>query len=639
MSGKIRKSSPERNPGRIKVFKILVLSIPLLFFLLLEVALRVGGYGGNTDPFLKTEWKGREYYSVNPGVVKRYFSREGFQTYTSRDMFEVRKRENAYRIFCLGASTTIGMPYMFNGSYSALLRDRLTTLFPDRHFEVINVGITAVTSYTVADLVHEILRYEPDLIILYTGHNEFYGALGIASTESIGKSWYAVRLYLTMRKVKTVLLIRDILFKVSSLFRGEDRPEGGTLMEEMAGSRSIPYGSADYTRAMRNFERNLRSIAGMAKRNKTGLLMSTVVSNLRDRPPFVSGFAPGTAEARRDEWNISMKAGRAALHAGDYEKALRFFETALSMDTTSADAQYAVAQCCDRLGNTERARRHYINARDFDQLRFRAGSDLNSIVRRVAGEERIPLVDMEEVFLRNSPDGIPDKELFWEHVHPTFDGYFLMAKEFCSALAAYGFPVPADEWNNTRARTDDEYRAFAGLTEFDHTVARLRIDYLTSRWPFTEDPEPFEFIPGNEVEKIAWEYLNHRIGWGSAHAELAKMYIGAGRFDLAEKEYLAIAKSSMHDPYYMMLTGDMQVAQKKHREAIATYAAALKIEESQFVYAKIALLHYELGEIDRSIRSFEKALDLDKFASVKFPEIQRRTVVQLLNRARTQIAE
>jgi len=62
-----------------------------------------------------------------------------------------------------------------------LLKHRLSHTFPNKNIEVINTGITAVNSYTLWDLTDDIIEQKPDLVIIYAGHNEYYGALGVGS--------------------------------------------------------------------------------------------------------------------------------------------------------------------------------------------------------------------------------------------------------------------------------------------------------------------------------------------------------------------------------------------------------------------------------------------------------------------------
>ena len=42
-----------------------------------------------------------------------------------------------------------------------------------RTWEVINSGGVSYASYRVANILEELTEYEPDLFVVYTGHNEF----------------------------------------------------------------------------------------------------------------------------------------------------------------------------------------------------------------------------------------------------------------------------------------------------------------------------------------------------------------------------------------------------------------------------------------------------------------------------------
>jgi lysophospholipase L1-like esterase len=85
--------------------------------------------------------------------------------------FEDRKREGVYRIFALGDSCTFG-----SGSkraYPAVLQELLNTTGVPRKYEVINAGIEGYNSeYALARLRHEIVQYDPDMVVIYIGWND-----------------------------------------------------------------------------------------------------------------------------------------------------------------------------------------------------------------------------------------------------------------------------------------------------------------------------------------------------------------------------------------------------------------------------------------------------------------------------------
>ena len=83
------------------------------------------------------------------------------------------KAPGTYRIFTLGGSTTYGRPYDDKTSFSGWLREFLPMADSQRNWEVINAGGISYASYRVAHLMEELVNYQPDLFIIYTGHNEF----------------------------------------------------------------------------------------------------------------------------------------------------------------------------------------------------------------------------------------------------------------------------------------------------------------------------------------------------------------------------------------------------------------------------------------------------------------------------------
>ncbi|MEL6823342.1 MAG: hypothetical protein AAFP70_16400, partial [Calditrichota bacterium] len=164
--------------------RLFLLSLPLLFFLLLEGALRLFNYGVSHDPFV--DYPGTEnYLAINQEIGRRFFPTVGVAPASSRtDAILKEKPQDSFRIFALGGSTMAGYPYLFNASFPSILRGILQEAIPNKTIEVANLGMSAVPSYAVRDIVMNLESYKPDMLIIYTGHNEFYGALGIASAES-----------------------------------------------------------------------------------------------------------------------------------------------------------------------------------------------------------------------------------------------------------------------------------------------------------------------------------------------------------------------------------------------------------------------------------------------------------------------
>ena len=108
--------------------------------------------------------------------------------------------------------------------------------------------MAAINSYSLLDFTDEILEQSPDALLIYAGHNEYYGALGVGSEQSLGNSRWLIRTYLKLRTIKTFLLVRDFIgwikIRFSNLFYGGSKIDpSATLMERIVSDQTIPYGN------------------------------------------------------------------------------------------------------------------------------------------------------------------------------------------------------------------------------------------------------------------------------------------------------------------------------------------------------------------------------------------------------------
>ena len=112
--------------------------------------------------------------------------------YFNAQQFPKDKPTGTVRIFCMGGSTTFGRPYDDTTSFAAWLREMLPISAPGSQWEVINAGGVSYASYRVAMVMEQLINYQPDLFIIYTGHNEFledrtYGELRNVSSRTFSR--------------------------------------------------------------------------------------------------------------------------------------------------------------------------------------------------------------------------------------------------------------------------------------------------------------------------------------------------------------------------------------------------------------------------------------------------------------------
>lgn len=583
-------------------FIIIMLSLPILIIGILELGLRLFNYGPDLSLFTKVDVYGTTYHVMNPHIKARYFPTSTVAEEITTDYFQMPKPQNTFRIFCLGASTAAGFPYWRNASFISFIHQRLNRIFPDRNIEVINLGMTAINSYTVLDIAGELPAYQPDLIIVYDGHAEFYGGLGIASNLTISSSRWVNLLYLQLIHSKVFLFVREIMNKVKSLFNSNSAQLSRNLtLELLAKDNYIPYGSQLYKEAENIFKLNMEDLQKICSKNKIPLILSTQVSNLRDMGPFKSVELKELSAEDKNLLMQHMSNGFSFWDKENWKEALEEFRAAVKIDYQFASAHFKIAECLEKLGNTNEALAEYFKARDYDQLRFRTSSDFNNLIKQ-RKNENTNVVDVERLFMALSPDSLIGNNLILEHVHPNSYGYFLMVKGYITAMKERNILASKDEWSSRDTISDEVLWNERTVTQLDEKVALRRTEILKAGQPFTDKYKEISTIAKDDtLGQIAEKVVDGTLGWINAHKSAAAFYLHKNDLENLEKEYKTIVNLNPFDLEPQLNLAQFYYNQKKLNESENVTLASLKIIPTLFAY-------YLLGDICMDKRNFNDAV-------------------------------
>ena len=447
---------PASGP-RLTVAKKLLFSLvaTILFFMAVELILMVAGWQpvlDESDPYVG-------FFSLNPLFVetvgadgaRRLVTAQNKMKWFNRQCFPRRKAANTYRIFCLGGSTTYGRPYDDMTSFAGWLRALLPEVDRNRQWEVINAGGISYASYRVVNVMHELLEYDPDLFVIYSGHNEFLEARTYGNlSETPG---LVARLEHILGHTRTYTALRRLV-------KGTDR---GNAPLDLRGKRSLLPSEVDtlldsalgpqvYHRddelrkhIVTHYEFNLRRMVRMGRRAGARVLLVTPASSLSNCSPFKSEHRADMTAAAREEWESSFTRARELFKSGDLKGAIHAANRSVEIDPRYAGALYLRARIRLALGNDAKAREDFVAARQEDVCTLRAPNEILQVVRRVASEMKTPHVDFAAYVDRVSPHGIPGDNLFLDHVHPTIEGNRDLAVLLITCLRDAGIIAsPAD---------------------------------------------------------------------------------------------------------------------------------------------------------------------------------------------------
>jgi tetratricopeptide (TPR) repeat protein len=529
---------------RILLFKVISILLPFLVLILLEISLRIFHYGNNYSLFI--EYKDNpNFLMLNPEASKKYFTNQAIATTGNEELFKKEKDANTMRIFVLGESTTIGFPYFHNGSFHRWLKYRLMRTFPDKNFEIINLSLTAVNSYTVLGFAKEAVHYQPDAVFIYAGHNEYYGTLGVASTENIGGNPFMIKMVLKLRELKVVQLITNLYEKTAGLFRNTKNKSGETRMQLMVANGEIPYQSKLYNRGVEQFRYNMDEALSIFNKEHIPVFISNLVSNEKDLKPFISLQADSI---KFPAFKTNFENGVKAFDAKDFPAAYNFFKEANKIYNKHALCNYYLGRLVYMQGDFNQAGKYFAMAKDLDGLRFRAPGEMNDIIDRLCVKYHDAyLVDTKTAFENWSADHLIGDSLILEHVHPNLTGYALISEAFYDAMIKEKLLTVSKEKEMSFQQLLNEMP----VTKVDSLSGAYRISNLKKSWPFNEMLQQHDSAKiETEEEKLAWGLSSKQLTWYSAMDSLYNYYIKHDQLSQAKKVVEAMVLEYPTDAEY-----------------------------------------------------------------------------------------
>lgn len=457
---------------------------PLVVIEALCVCFGWGRPARHDDPFVG-------FRSVRPLFVlnedrTRYEVPAARQMYFRPESFPAKKANNEFRVFCLGGSTVQGRPFAIETSFTTWLEISLQAADSRRRWEVVNCGGISYATYRLVPILRELLGHEPDLIILYTGHNEFLEDRSFEHVRARGE--FVNRLIATAGRLRTFTLMREGYLHLrgdSVTDTADDRPQLPTEVESLLDYRGglEAYHRDDRWRrnVIAQFRHNVRHMVEMTREAGVDLILVNPVSNLSDSPPFKSEPRADLGTAERRAWVSLRRAAREHLRQGDIgaREAVPLLEQACEIDPLHAATWYMLAECTLKIGKIEPAREAYLRAKELDVCPLRILEPMNEAVLEIAHQTGTPLVDVQALFARRSPNGLVGGDWLLDHVHPGIPGHRLIADALADKLVTLGVVRPEPGW---RDRKEQAFQAhLASLDDLYFAKGSQRLE-VVRRW-------------------------------------------------------------------------------------------------------------------------------------------------------------
>ncbi len=392
--------------------------------------------------------------------------------------FPREKADGAFRIFCLGGSTVQGRPYSVETSFTTWLQLDLEAARPETNWEIINCGGISYASYRLVPIMAELLDHEPDLFVVYTGHNEFLEDRTYGHVKRTPR--VLVRLHRTLLGLRSYALADRWLADRRAKRTDAARPLKTVLAPEVRAKLDLRKGLEAYHRdpmwrqgTIDHFHRNLETLVRMARNVEVPVILVNPVANLKDCPPFKSQFRTDLTEAEREHvlnlWERAQQLGWSNVH----EK-IGLLEQAAAIDNQHAGLLYLIGMCYEHVGRATEAKQWFVRAKEQDICPLRILEPMHEAILEVAAQYHVPLADARATIEQQTEDGIPGSDWLLDHVHPSIAGHQLIAEALYQVMAEMNLAPPPGDWRARRENRRQQHLATLNDAYYAQGKARLR---------------------------------------------------------------------------------------------------------------------------------------------------------------------
>jgi tetratricopeptide (TPR) repeat protein len=359
-----------------------------------------------------------------------------------------------FRIVAIGGSTMLGFPYHPKVDIPTICQAHFESRFPDRTFTVENVALTGINFRTAIARLERIPT-RPDLILLYTGHNECFFDVDND----------------VIRPESSVPLV-DHCFDWSSAYRAfskfaeqrysarrERANEGRRFFEAPRFSEPV---------AQERLERFRQTLVQFAR-----ALRQQEISTIW----FVPGSGEGTFEPnrscsrgpvsadRQETIRGQLDEARSLEQAGLWQNAEEVYRSLLNDDPRFAEFHFRLAEALVQQDRFMEAKQSFHAAIDFDGDPCRASSHYRQCIADVAMQEHIPLIDAVEELSAITATGLLDRTVIHDNVHMTLRGYLTLGR--AAAERAVAMSLLGDAASPPASQVEFDDAAFLAETGFD----------------------------------------------------------------------------------------------------------------------------------------------------------------------------
>lgn len=493
------------------------------------------------------------------------------------------KDKSCFRIFILGEAPDNLPPVNPGGGLGHLLNYQLQQTFRNKEIELVNIP-GAGSSIRMLAAARQVINYNPDLIILCPGRNEFddsHSFTGIREVDNFIQELYIFRLVKKFIPLKTL---------------NHDFTCNSRLFENVT----------------ETFESRLNKTVLHLQREGIPIMLINTACNLLDTAPRSESFLSSDSTALKK----LLEEGKMAYYKNDYDLAYTCFDRIYGKQRTHAETLYYLGRLALQQNDIKAAGTYLRQSADYDCRKQRPLSYINNSIFKISVIRNCPLINMEDLFSKNSSSGIPGYDLFSNENNTNLKGNVILSDACFKTILSHKFPGFSDISAPTAGNA---------LTPFDIICDQFKSPLQNQKKIINSTTKPQNLITSFE-EETARLYVDEKSSWEESMNKLYEYYLKNKNYRLAFK---TIEKLILENPFNISINNK------------ASRIAAL-LGDSQLVVYYATKAHQMYPEVEMAQRLFIGYLKLDMpEQALPYIEFARKRThsgdLQLIYNATTQI--
>jgi tetratricopeptide (TPR) repeat protein len=421
------------------------------------------------------------------------------------------------------------------------------------------------------------------------------------------KDW---RLYQLLQKLYSLAMSSEV----------QPDKSNKTLMSQVAKEKEIPLNSDLYQQGIVQFTDNMALILQKYQSAGIPVVLGNLVSNESGQVPFSSIE------------NIDWQKVTSSLNKVHTLREVERLNNKLSV-AKNAEDYYQLAMNLQLSGRFKEAKQAFVLAKDNDLLRFRAPSEFSVIIESLAKQYGAGLVDVQAMFDKNSVTGIIGNKLILEHLHPTVEGYFLLAEAYVDYIIEHKVIVSeiTSAITFTTVYAIEQARSDIPVSTIDALYGEFVIQKLVNDFPFTssinQGKKDIVLPASRKFEKQALIKRIEKNDWLTIQRQLLVEYQQRKEVPEAAKIAAAISTAMIDNHKASYITGQLYQQLKDWQLASYYHKKALQYQEQNVLYLlALAQDYFWLKKYTQSLSLLEKADSLVLESSPQKQQIMQHKV-------------